>query len=37
MIPAIELRASRSPGRYRQFTFGDYVVYQPVVPLKALQ
>jgi hypothetical protein len=30
MIPAIELRAVRSPGHYRQFKFGDYVVYQPV-------
>jgi len=30
MIPAINLRAARSPGHYHQFVFGDYVVYQPV-------
>ncbi len=33
MIPAIDLRAARSPGHYRQFVFGGYVVYQPVVPV----
>jgi hypothetical protein len=30
MIPAIELRATRSPGHYQRFVFGNYVVYQPV-------
>lgn len=30
MIPAIDLRAARSPGHYLRFVFGDYVVYQPV-------
>jgi hypothetical protein len=30
MIPAINERAARSPGRYIRFVFGSYVVYQPV-------
>ncbi len=37
MIPAIDSRAARSPGHYRQFVFGGYVVYQPVEPLATSQ
>jgi len=29
-VPAIVKQAALSPGRYRQYVFGDYVVYQPV-------
>ena len=29
-IQAIARQAALSPGRYRQYVFGDYVVYQPV-------
>jgi hypothetical protein len=36
-VPAIVERAAHSPGQFKRFVFGDYVVYQPVVPLKALQ
>ena len=36
-VPAIVERAAHSPGQFKRFVFGDYVVYQPVVPPKALQ
>jgi 4-amino-4-deoxy-L-arabinose transferase-like glycosyltransferase len=36
-VPAIVERAAHSPGQFKRFVFGDYVVYQPVVPLRALQ
>lgn len=36
-VPAIVERAAHAPGQFKRFVFGDYVVYQPVVPLKALQ